>query len=250
MEKSEQINELAKALVEAQKELKHAPKDSQNPFFKSGYASLASVLDSCRGVLNQHGISVLQLTQIVGDRTCVVTTLLHASGQWISGELPLNPVKNDPQSVGSAISYARRYALQAIVGMATEDDDGDHATKPQVHTSGYVHIPNRSVTPTESGIRSDFAPPPEDDRAAFELARSARYEGEYGFDSIDAYRVPFGKKYKGQTLKEMGVQAVQEFSEYLQSSSAQENKPLSLNAAEFVKKAETFLAANRDIRTQ
>ena len=127
--KSDQINELASALSKAQGQIKGAIKDTSNPFFKSKYADLASVWDACREPLSNNGLSVMQTT--IGDdptKVTVVTTLAHTSGQWIQGQLTLMPAKADPQGIGSAITYARRYALAAIVGVAPDDDDGNAAS--------------------------------------------------------------------------------------------------------------------------
>jgi hypothetical protein len=127
---SEQINELAVALCRAQATVKHALKDSSNPFFKSNYADLGSVWDACREALVANGLAVTQTMDVDGDRTMLVTTLMHTSGQWIDGRALLTPVKNDPQGMGSAITYMRRYSLAAIVGVVAddEDDDGNNAS--------------------------------------------------------------------------------------------------------------------------
>jgi len=132
MEMSEQINELAKALSVAQGQIKGALKDSNNPFFKSKYADLSSVWEACREQLSKNGLSVIQTTCDAPDKgVSVVTTLAHESGQWIRGHLTLEPKDKTPQGYGSAITYARRYALAAIVGVAPEDDDGNAASREQ-----------------------------------------------------------------------------------------------------------------------
>ena len=125
MAHSEQINELAAALSKAQGEMQAAIKDKVNPFFKSSYADLGSVWDAARPVLSKHGLSVMQTTELVGDGTKIVmvTTLAHASGQWMNSYLPLNPAKSDSQGIGAAITYLRRYSLSAIVGVVCDDDD-------------------------------------------------------------------------------------------------------------------------------
>lgn len=125
---SAEIGELVKALAKVQGTIKPAKKDSENPFFKQKYASLTSIWDSCRKELSQNGLVVIQTTKVSNEVT-VLTTLAHESGQWIRGELTLKPIKNDPQGVGSALTYARRYALAAIVGIASEDDDAEEATR-------------------------------------------------------------------------------------------------------------------------
>lgn len=129
MNKSEQINELAAALAKAQGAIQGAVKDSTNPFFKSNYADLASVWGSCRKALCENGLAVIQTTDEANlELVTVQTTLTHSSGQWVSGSLSMKPVKADPQGIGSAISYARRYALAAMVGIYQEDDDANKAT--------------------------------------------------------------------------------------------------------------------------
>lgn len=126
--------ELAAALSKAQAEIEAAPKSETNPFFKSSYADLATVRAAIRDAFGKHGLSVVQIPH-TGDGTVSVTTmLLHASGQFIEGTLTLRPTKNDPQGIGSAITYARRYALMAFAGVAPDDDDGNAASgneKPQ-----------------------------------------------------------------------------------------------------------------------
>lgn len=124
---SEQINELAAALAKAQASITGALKDSANPFFKSKYADLASCWDACRKQLTDNGLSVIQTTDIVSDTVVVRTTLAHSSGQWISGILPVKAKDDGPQAQGSGITYARRYALAAMVGLAQIDDDAEAA---------------------------------------------------------------------------------------------------------------------------
>lgn len=124
---SEAINELAAALAKAQGKLTGALKDSSNPFFKSRYADLASCWDACRQQLSENGLSVIQTTDVVDGIVVVRTTLAHSSGQWISGVLPVKTKDDGPQAQGSGITYARRYALAAIVGLAQIDDDGEAA---------------------------------------------------------------------------------------------------------------------------
>lgn len=128
--KSENINELALALAKAQGQIEGAHKDSKNPFFKSSYADLASVWDACREPLAKNGLAVIQTTEsnIEFDKTWLITTLVHSSGQWISGTYLLTPKVNDPQGMGSAMSYARRYCLAAMVGVFQVDDDANMAS--------------------------------------------------------------------------------------------------------------------------
>jgi hypothetical protein len=133
---SETIGALAAALSKAQADITGALKDSSNPFFKSKYADLASCWDACRKQLAANGLSVIQTTRMADQGLVLVTTLAHSSGEWIAGEMPvLIAVQGKsgefkevtPQAQGSGITYARRYALAAIVGLAQVDDDAEAA---------------------------------------------------------------------------------------------------------------------------
>lgn len=129
MQKSETIGELAKALCKVQAGLKPALKDSQNPYFKSSYADLNSVWDACRELLTSNGLAVAQMNLPTENGVIVETMLMHTSGEWVSGELFLPLAKHDPQGVGSAVTYGRRYGLAAMVGIVADvDDDGNHAS--------------------------------------------------------------------------------------------------------------------------
>jgi len=131
MQTSEQVNELAAALAKAQGQIKGAVKDAENPHFRSKYADLASVWDACRSALSQHGLSVIQaprgVVSEIGWCVEVETRLLHASGQWMGDTITVPVGKPDAQGLGSALTYARRYALASFVGIAPEDDDGNAA---------------------------------------------------------------------------------------------------------------------------
>jgi hypothetical protein len=131
MNKSESIKELASALSKAQGKIKGAVKDSANPFFKSKYADLASVVEAIREAFSANGLSYIQqVSESEKDEVRVETVLMHSSGEWINcGILALPVSKADAQGYGSALTYARRYSLSAAVGVAPEDDDGNAATK-------------------------------------------------------------------------------------------------------------------------
>lgn len=181
MNKSESIANLAEALSKAQGAIKNAVKDSANPYFKSKYADLASVWDACRKELSDNGLSVVQVPEIAdvagdGFKIKVNTLLMHSSGEWISGDLVMIPVKEDPQGVGSAITYARRYALSAFVGIAPEDDDGNAASGKGT-TQAKLNVPRTEEdipihTSTKNGNgngKHELAPA--EDRITVEQAR-------------------------------------------------------------------------------
>lgn len=124
---SENIAELAIALSKAQAENGTVLKDAKNPFFKSNYASLAQVWETVRPALTANGLSVVQLPSQDASGYYVESMLIHSSGQWIKCKTYMKPVKEDPQGIGSLISYARRYALQSLVMVCPDDDDGEMA---------------------------------------------------------------------------------------------------------------------------
>jgi hypothetical protein len=140
--------------------MKPADKSAVNPFFKSKYADLGSVWESCRKALSDNGLAVLQGVRSTVDSVEVETTLVHASGQWFSESLAL-PSKRDAQSIGSAATYARRYGLSALVGVvADEDDDGNAAVTPMT-----VPQPSKKTPPPPRptkipDVMADEPPPP------------------------------------------------------------------------------------------
>lgn len=126
---SESITELAKALVRAQAAFAPAIKDSKNPFLGTRYASLSSVMDASKAALLENGLAVVQCPAPAPEHLGqafigLETKLLHAeSGQWISSLAVIPLMKPDPQAMGAAISYARRYALSAMLGIVSEEDN-------------------------------------------------------------------------------------------------------------------------------
>ena len=129
MNRSESIKSLSAALSKAQGSMGGASKDSKNPFFKSNYADLASVVEAVKVPFSENGLSYSQFPFFADGRAGVETILMHSSGEWISSELGLPIAKQDAQAVGSALTYARRFSLQAIAGIPSEDDDGNSASQ-------------------------------------------------------------------------------------------------------------------------
>ena len=141
MKTSETISKFAAAFCKAQSQIEYATKSSKNPFFKSNYADLSEVIEAIKTPLNNNGISFLQLVNIGEERSIVETILLHESGEFISSETPIFCQKqNDPQALGSGITYSKRYALQAICGLSTEDDDGNKASKKPAKPKGTMSM--------------------------------------------------------------------------------------------------------------
>ena len=134
LNQSESIAKLAASLCGVQAKLTYAKKDSKNPFFKSNYADLESVWDACRELLASHGLSIAQFPGLYTehDKSMSLTTILmHGSGEWISQEMSVPVTKADAQGAGSALTYMRRYALAAVVGVVQADDDGNAASSPK-----------------------------------------------------------------------------------------------------------------------
>ncbi len=131
MTKSENIKNLIIALHKFQGEAKPVVKDSTNPFYKSRYADLSAIIEATQEGLSKNGLAIIQTTDInayESGANVLETTLCHISGEWITGRYVLTPNKpNDPQAMGSALSYARRYNISAILNLATTDDDGEKA---------------------------------------------------------------------------------------------------------------------------
>jgi hypothetical protein len=154
MPQSESIAKLADALCKAQAMMKpvQTNQEAKGEKFSYKYADLASVWDTIREPLTKNGLSVTQIPVTAEAGIGVETLLMHTSGEWVRGEFFMRPVKSDPQAFGSCLTYARRYALAAIMGVCTEDDDGEAATcldpiidkqKPVAHQSA----PGAPVSP-------------------------------------------------------------------------------------------------------
>lgn len=127
---SAELNSLFEALAKAQMEMEVAKLDASNPFFKSKYADLPSVVKASRPFLAKNGLAVLQRILPDSDgKQYLSTRLCHASGQWMESRMAINPPKNDIQTVGSHITYLRRYNYASITGVVAsdEDDDGENA---------------------------------------------------------------------------------------------------------------------------
>lgn len=128
MNKSESITELAKAMNKAQSEMGSASKAKDNPFFKSKYADLSEVIKAIKEPFANNGLSYMQFPIEDGGRVGVETIVMHSSGEWLEQKYTVQLDKQNAQGAGSAITYCRRYALQAIAGVPSEDDDGNAAS--------------------------------------------------------------------------------------------------------------------------
>jgi hypothetical protein len=187
---SPETKDIAASLAKAQGSIENALKDSKNPHFKSAFASLAAVINATSEELSKNGLSVVQSTVPFGEKgIMVVTTLHHSSGQWFRSYTPLLLSKQDMQGLGGAITYARRYALSAIVGITQADDDGNAA-------SG-------------NGKVSDFSNE--------KYAENFQDPREAASQDAGDYVVRAGKKYAGQKLKSIPVEDISSFMAWIKT---------------------------------
>lgn len=149
MKTSEQLTNISKALVESHKKISHAIKDAKNPHFKNDYATLESVIDASKSSLLENGIIVIQS---IGNSS-LTTRLQHVSGEFIESEIELLVDKNNMQGLGSAITYARRYSLAAMLNISQADDDGNKASEnpPQ-----QKQVPKSEYKKTENTSPNDY----------------------------------------------------------------------------------------------
>ncbi len=126
MKTSTDTDKIIPAYIKAEHTVGSVKKTANNPHFKSKYADLEAVMEACSDALEKNGLAVWQSINEEGDR--LITRLYHSSGQWMEGYTPLIIAKNDMQGLGSAYTYARRYGLMSIMGIAPEDDDGNAAS--------------------------------------------------------------------------------------------------------------------------
>ncbi len=175
MKTSETIDQIAPALTKAQSAMKDAKRDGDNPMFRSNYATLESVLEAVRAPLHANGLTFMQSPEGDGETLRIVTRIIHSSGQWIEGEFAMKPIPTKidrgadlraitPQAMGSAVTYARRYALSAMLGLGSDDDDGNaasqtakHAEAPQEDLGTFEDTVTDVRMATKTGPKGDFA---------------------------------------------------------------------------------------------
>jgi hypothetical protein len=196
---SDTLAKLAPALVKAQATMGVALKDSTNPHFRSKYADLTSIITASRDALTENGLAVLQRSHPNDKGVHLETVILHASGEWISdGGLFLPASKLDPQGFGSAITYCRRYAYAAMLGIVQDDDDGNAASQPRPvvkQTAAPAPAPKPAPEKTAAEQLADL----------FDATPATTPTSAVGGDTganADAYTFKFGKN-KGKALAEV-----------------------------------------------
>lgn len=156
MNKSENIIELSKAMVKFQGRIKTIKATEENPHFRHKYAGLGSIWDEIRAPLSECGLAIIQSPEVDGTTITVVTTLVHESGQYIENSLKMVAADTRPQSVGSCITYGRRYSLASILGLSSEEDDDGNAASSGQETGGKG---KKSNTPQQTPPQPDDGKP-------------------------------------------------------------------------------------------
>jgi hypothetical protein len=157
---SEGITKLIPALLAAQAKFQPAVKNAINPAFKSKYVTLDAALDAVSEAFREQGVWLSQQTYLEDGALILATRLYHVSGEWLGSVYPINPVQATPQGMGSALTFARRYALMALCGIAPEDDDGNAATNgspARQNGRAQASAPPAETRPDAGALRAKIA---------------------------------------------------------------------------------------------
>ena len=183
MNRSESIVKLAAAMLQAQQSITYAVKSGKNPRFNSAYADLSDVIGAIKEPLNAAGLAFMQAVGVVDGNPVVETMLVHTSGEWISTIAPVYCARpNDPQAFGSGVTYTKRYSLQSIVGLPTEDDDANNAmpnskTEPKAQAKPATPPPAKAAPPATKPAPSAKAQPKTRFAQVVENAVKAQHNG-------------------------------------------------------------------------
>lgn len=249
MKKSNEVNELFSALAKAQAELKSIPFDSKNPHFGNEFASLTAIQDGTRKILSKHGLSISQVIDTEETATWLHTILGHSSGQYIQSSIRLVLIKNSMQELGSASSYAKRYAWQAMIGVCgDQDDDGQVAAG----RGGGAPVAPRQYAPQSTAEPKEFREAREqreknDKEAARLLGNGAPAPTESPALQKSAdpgdYIIPFGEQYgmKGKRLRELNESMIKQTLGWIDGCEAKGQ--LHSTQVEFRKQAKEFLVS-------
>lgn len=147
---------LIKALIEFQKNNKCFKANKDNPYFKSKYIDLAQLIKDTREDLIDNDLCISQFCRVIDTKNILVTRLMHSSGEYLDSDYQLDPVKQDPQGMGSALTYARRYNYMAILGVASseDDDDGNKASQQGTTKPNQGKTSSTKIIPKEEDQRS------------------------------------------------------------------------------------------------
>jgi hypothetical protein len=246
MEKSESIKELASALCKAQSVLSKAIKDSSNPHFRSKFANLESVWDAARSPLAENNLSVTQLLGSNPEGRAILTTMLiHSSGEYLQSTVILPIVKPGPQELGSCLTYSKRYALTALLGLAETslDDDAELAEGRPNFEQKRAAIPNKASGPTLAPAKEKISTQRNVVNHAIQPSSNKKETTGpsiiNGFASsevsteIDNYTINFGK-WSGQKLRAVPLDQLNNYADYIYKLSQEKNEPLKPQVQGFI----------------
>jgi hypothetical protein len=224
MNTSPETKEIFTALAKAQGELKTLSLNKVNPHFKSKYADLTETLEMARPILAKHGMAIVQSVSTTDQDYWVHTRITHLSGQWIADSFKLIILQKNMQGLGSAITYAKRYQAQAMLGLSgDEDDDGNVASAPSKQsTKASPPRQPRQVSP----------PPPQDLDQAL--------GGPEEFLDPGTHVVTFGK-FKGKQLKQIDSDQLWSYLDFLDQKAHEQGKEITGPVKVFVDAATTYL---------
>lgn len=221
------VGKLAEALAKAQGEMENAAKDKDNPFFKSTYADLASVWGACRAPLSKNNLAITQTLGTEDGKLILVTRLIHSSGEYLDSKLPINPVKPDPQSVGSAITYARRFSLAAMVGVCSADspsesdmaDDDGHSDSDRPHQKSQPVYQQRAESPVKPVIAAAVKPVALSNDMNAQYRRMKEIQAELRL-STDDLKAQLFRLYGVDTFKNLPLPKLVDFVKMLEKEKA------------------------------
>jgi hypothetical protein len=215
---SEQLDQLATALSIAQGEIEGAVENSANPYFKSKYADLHTVMQACKKPLKDNGLSVVMTYEVENEKNYLVTRLLHKSGQWIKGRVLLPAGKGDSQSIGGSTTYFRRYSLSSLIGLSTFDDDGESERKAtQKEESRHMQRPVEPMNMSLSGSTQPIAI----DHSTVRLQKAVCATGNLvGEDDVTKFLEYLVEKYPKKTRAELIASALSTDEKVAQFSSS------------------------------
>jgi len=156
MKTSETVKEIFAALVKAIGEIPNPAKNAVNPHFKNRYADLAIILEAAKPVLMKNGLAAIQGAEADGNIVTIRTRIVHISGEWIETALTMAATGTDPQKIGSAITYGRRYGISAILNIAADDDDDGEQNRPK--NGSHTQPEKNTAKQTEQSKKNDSEP--------------------------------------------------------------------------------------------
>lgn len=243
-ETSPTTEKLDDALAKAQGEISAAGKSGMNPHFRKSYADLSDIWEACHEALSKHGVSVTQWPIVNEDiaRLNLVTRLAH-KGEWIKATISLPVMKNDAQAYGAAITYARRFALAAAVGVVSDEDD-KAASKQSVLQENVEKQDERIADLKEKIKKTAPKPPPKNFAPGADnppMPTEEPFGGTGGEDpQLAQYKIPFGK-YVGKTISEVGALDAGKYLEYMLKSAKDKNERPTENILRFQDMYQRFM---------